>query len=263
LIDYYEVLGVEPCCSTQELKKSFRKKAKELHPDLGNNNSSSDDAAMKLLIKAYTVLSNPEKRREYDREISFLRNKKEFNYQSFLKERTHDPLSQSKLVFYDLLHDYEDEAIHIYEQMTSVDKWFLETHMEREDFMDCAFLLAEEYERRNKYIEAYNLLTKIVEYETQRPYFRHFMDEVISKLKSIACFKMAETLEPEIQIWYLHDLIKYNFSRKLNAFLYKKIAELHLDMGNKEKARYYIKKSLELDYTDMKSLRKKTSFFVI
>ena len=64
--DYYEVLGVEKTVTEAELKKAYRKVAKKYHPD---TNPGDEEAAEKFkeAAEAYAILSDPEKRSQYDR----------------------------------------------------------------------------------------------------------------------------------------------------------------------------------------------------
>ncbi|XP_060042329.1 dnaJ homolog subfamily B member 14 [Erinaceus europaeus] len=62
--DYYEVLGVSKDAGEEDLKKAYRKLALKFHPDKNHAPGATD--AFKKIGNAYTVLSSPEKRKQYD-----------------------------------------------------------------------------------------------------------------------------------------------------------------------------------------------------
>jgi molecular chaperone DnaJ len=64
--DLYEVLGVTPEASAEDIKKSYRKLARESHPD-ANPDDPEAEARFKDLSAAYEILSDPDKRERYDR----------------------------------------------------------------------------------------------------------------------------------------------------------------------------------------------------
>jgi len=64
--DYYEILGVSKTASADEIKKAYREKALQYHPDRNPNDKTAEDK-FKEAAEAYEVLSNQEKRAKYDR----------------------------------------------------------------------------------------------------------------------------------------------------------------------------------------------------
>jgi curved DNA-binding protein len=63
--DYYETLGVPRTASADELKKSFRKLARQYHPDVARDKKKAEEK-FKEINEAYEVLSDPDKRKKYD-----------------------------------------------------------------------------------------------------------------------------------------------------------------------------------------------------
>jgi DnaJ-class molecular chaperone len=63
--DFYEVLGVSREADQSEVKKAFRRLARELHPDV-NDHDPEAEAKFKQAAEAYEVLSDPERRQVYD-----------------------------------------------------------------------------------------------------------------------------------------------------------------------------------------------------
>lgn len=63
--DYYDVLGVARDAGEAEIKKAFRRLARELHPDVNDHDPEAEEK-FKAAAEAYEVLSDPERRRTYD-----------------------------------------------------------------------------------------------------------------------------------------------------------------------------------------------------
>ena len=250
VVDYYEILGTAKDSTLYDIKKSFRKRAKEIHPDL--NTEAKEDISseeMMLLIQAYKVLSNPSKRREYDR-INFFQFKPDvnaFNYREFLRERKDDLTSQSKLIFYDLINSNSEEALELYEELLEQDSYDMEKCMNRADYLECLFLLAEEFEKRGEYMRAFQFLKLLYLRELDNAFFKHFVEEIVDRMKNMVCFKMIGITPPELMLQLLQELVGLNFSSKDTAFFYKKMAEISIKLGNKPDAVKYLKLGLKFN----------------
>jgi molecular chaperone DnaJ len=66
MADFYEILGVSRTASTEEIKKAYRRRARELHPDANPGDAQALDD-FKRLAHAYEVLSDDDQRARYDR----------------------------------------------------------------------------------------------------------------------------------------------------------------------------------------------------
>lgn len=65
--DYYEILGVTHDAGVEEIKRAYRQKAKELHPDKNPSSRKQAEEKFRQIAEAYEVLSDPDKRAQYDR----------------------------------------------------------------------------------------------------------------------------------------------------------------------------------------------------
>ena len=210
MTSYYELLGVKPGASAAEIKKAFRQKAKQLHPDIAG---SVHTEAMRKLIKAYEALSDLESRFKYDRAYAaYARSSKEnrFDYRTWLNEQE-DPASKAKLIFYELLHLEEDRAIKVWRENGGLD-FRMEKYLERGDWMDCYFILAEELNKRDFCFEAFKLLTFILAEENRRAYFNLFTPDIRIYVKEIIRKKLREQTDNETWIDCMEALIGIGFS---------------------------------------------------
>ena len=64
--DYYEILGVSKDATEKDIKKAYRKLAFKWHPDKNPDNKKEAEEKFKEVNEAYSVLSDPDKRRQYD-----------------------------------------------------------------------------------------------------------------------------------------------------------------------------------------------------
>ena len=258
--NHYDILGIASEASAKEVKSAFRKQAKRLHPDLARANGArggaaddagggrSRDAAMRRLLEAYRVLSDPEKRRAYDRSLRRQAAEESgFDYRKFLKARPGDPESQAKLVVYDLLHKLEDEAIEVYEKSKSFGDFRLERWLERGEAMDAEFCIAEEYERRERWLKAYSLYRRLIVMELEKPTFRYFFDVVLLRFRTLLLLKLPKVLDEEDFMDRLEEAAALDIPRRDRAQLLRKKAEVHLRRHETAAAVETLRRAAELE----------------
>jgi len=247
MTNYYELLSIPQNASAQEIKRAFRERAKRLHPDITGDSGAEE---MRKLLAAYEILSNRDRRFEYDRAYNRFagkyRGKQGFDYRSFLMERKDDPACRAKLIFFELLHLEEETAISIWREQGGL-AFPLEKYLDREDWMDCAYILAEELTKRDHCYEAFVLLINLVREERRRPYFRHFMEEVENFLKALVRLRLRQAVDTETYLECMEALLDLGFSPQDEARWMRSIAETLIHMGELTDAARVFNEALKKD----------------
>ncbi len=268
---HYELLGIEPDASIREVKSAFRRQAKKLHPDLMASSGQkftpgelrSHEVRMRLLLEAYRILSDPEKRHAYDRTLRRRAVEEQgFNYHEFLLARQYDPEFQAKLIVFDLLHEMDDEAMATYERARAFGSDFrMEYYLERSEAMDAEFCIGEEYERRGNCLRAYSIYKRLIVMEAEKPTFRYFFDVVTLRYRSILILKLPKFLEDEDYLRTLDEAAALGISARDSALFLRKKAEVQLRRHDAEGALQSLERAAELvpRLPGIKALRKRAN----
>ena len=139
--DCYKILGVKPNASIAEIRRAYREKVKKYHPDVSGDESTAEH--FKKIVRAYEILTDQKSRAIFDSSFSehFRRRKvKSWDYREWLLSRDDDE-SRAKLIFFDLLHGREDDAVAEFKRMQtersrfSLKHWFTRENFDRSVFM--------------------------------------------------------------------------------------------------------------------------------
>jgi len=255
-VSLYAVLGVSSEATAAEIKAAFRRKIKELHPDLQaarQSKPTAQELSVHQLIEAYEVLSDTAQREEYDRARRTAPRESEFNYREWLKARP-DALSKARLIFYDVLRDRSAEAVALYAEFASQRTHDLEKLLGREDFMDCAFMLALEYENQGDDLQAVSLYRRIAQLEGEKAFFRHFFAEVEERLEHLLVVRRPPYEPPEL-VRLLEELQGLPFRPAVKASFLVRQAEVFWTAGQRLSARQSLNRARALSPRDKAVLR--------
>ena len=233
--DFYKVLGVRQDATLAEIKRAYREKVKNLHPDLTGDITRHEE--FNDVVHAYRVLSDERQRSIFDegffvRMKKNVRNVQEFDYYKWLKARE-DNESRAKFIFYTLMHNKEDEAVEEFKRMQmSHTDFSLKNYFTREDFMDYGYILAEELVIRAEYYDAFLLLEQIIKMEYSYRYFYIFFPEVINFTLSILKRNIDGVLSDELALDVYERALDLELGKTNDALFLRKMSEEYRRLGD-------------------------------
>lgn len=249
MTDFYKVLGVRPNATLSEIKRAYREKVKNLHPDLTGDITLKDE--FNEVVHAYRVLSDARQRSIFD-ESSFFKAKQSahktesFDYYKWLSDRQ-DYESRAKLIFYTLMRNKEDEAVAEFKRMqVNHPDFTLKDYFTREDFMDYGYILAEELVIRAEYYDAFLLLEQIIKMEYSYHYFYIFFPEVIAFTLNILKRNIDGVINDELALDVYERALDLELGKTNDAFFLRKMSEEYRRLGDLSTAEICLQESAKM-----------------
>ena len=198
-VDFYEVLRVSPSATQNEIRSAFRRQVLEAHPDKNPQRRAWSEQRIRELIEAFDTIGEETSREAFDRRHGVYRRARSRAtrvQRPFFFDRK-DSESRALLVLHYLLHEQPEEALQVLRDMESrMDREFLADLLDRKDYLDCLFLLAEYHLGRRQYREAEFRLRAFYLHDREARFRRHYFDEVVRRLKDLYLRKLPRHAEP-------------------------------------------------------------------
>jgi curved DNA-binding protein CbpA len=240
---YYDVLEVEKTASQADIKRAFRKLAKRYHPDTNPRRPKAAAKRLKEILAAYNVLRNERERARYD---VLLQSSPLFG-EPEQQPRTSSIADQARGILEDLLRGEGVQALASYDELVGRMGISLNSFMGMRDYLDCVFLVAEQMERVGRNREAARLYEELYDREKEPPRYRHFLPTVKVRLKKLYSRKLPrDARTPEEEIACYERILEFEIDRSEKAFILKKIAEVHLKVGDTNAAKKIFREALDL-----------------
>lgn len=261
--DFYRILEIGRDATTAEVKQAFRKLAKRYHPD--KNPERAAARRFRSVWRAYTVLRDAKQKAVYDRGLLAQEGQspqtRRGHQTAGTGERAASHLSDIEeaveVLFQALLHCNYETGISLYEQLLQKEGVLrLDAVLSYEERRDCEFLVAEAYERVGfqktgaqaaHYCErAMAMYESLLAAEAQRPCFRHFTREVKERLKTLYLADFSVNVNVNGDEDVVAKVQALHLPKRETAWIYKKIAEVYMDIHRLPEAREVLQLAFEV-----------------
>lgn len=244
-IDHYAVLAVARDAGGREIRRAFRARVLEVHPDKAPR--PVDPARLRLVMRAFEVLSDDDLRENYDRALELWERAEapESNVPHITENER--PVGRARAILYLLLNERTEEAMDRLRFLEEEPVHFLGEHLDHGEFVDAAFLIAEDFQKRKLHTEALHWLQEIVNRESGRRKQRPCYPEVLEQTKKILIQRLQDAkLEPRVSLEYLRRAEDLGLTRPERVEVYKKRAQCYLEMDMLVEAAKQLHKAMEL-----------------
>lgn len=239
--NYYEILGIQPTATPEEIRKAYREKMKENHPDIHQDSDTYTERA-KLINEAYSTLKDPEKRKQYDRKV-----KPQTTYRTYQKNKTYQKSSPNKndktdnsktdSLYEDLKQDYFKKTKEFLDKLTSstinndilsVNKNYLEYINSKQKYEN---YLSFSLNFKQRLVSILSELLKI--WNTYGDIKMLFIkNELITMLRKTLNISTIKDLEPLLEIYLALDKSIDRFQINSYSYVIKKLFETESILKN-------------------------------
>lgn len=245
--DHYAVLGLAADAPSTSLRKAFRKRLLELHPDKAA--CEADPAQLQELLEAFEVLGDPVARRHYDQACRERRAAPGSNASTPRRPHITEserPADRARAILYLLLRERWAEARDRLGQLGPDPLPFLEEHLDDEELVDLSFLLGENHERLRQSAQAVRWYEEVVLRERQRRRHRPCYPEALARLKKLLRRHAQRCPEPRLVLGTLQRLELLELSPLERSALLRRRAHCLLALGMQEAAAAALREALSL-----------------
>ncbi len=242
-VDYYAILDVGARVTAQSIRRAFRKRLLEVHPDKAEHPTHPEQ--LKHIIAAFEVLADPALRERYDR-VYELRRSALGDRESSIPHviDSERPADRARAVLYFLVKGQASEAVRRLGEFEGMESLHLSTYLDEEEFIDASFLLAEYFEGEKEFVRALEWYGEVINREMKRRKHRPCYPEVMERTRKVLIHRMTSHADPRVALEYLRRAEALGVTKADSVEVSKKRATCYLEMDMKVEAARHLHAAL-------------------